>query len=67
MARDLSSHKLSIMVKAVAATVARDLALDSLLPKPRNKENASLVGHQSGEKRLFVLKSHGPSTEDAKQ
>ena len=35
VARDRSSHKLNIMVRAVAATVARDLGSDASLPKLR--------------------------------
>ena len=39
MSRDRSSHMLNVMVRAVAATVARDLGSDSSLSKQRNEVN----------------------------
>ena len=38
VARDRSSHRLNMMVRAIVATVARDLGLDSSLAKLKTEE-----------------------------
>ena len=42
MARDRSSRKLNVMGRSVAATVARDLDSDSLLPNEANSREIEM-------------------------